>query len=48
MVYVVCSNDSPRITFDYLRHGQISFLVAVSILEECCMTSADMQRLLER
>ena len=27
----------------FVRQGQISVLVAVAILEECCMTSADMQ-----
>ena len=28
---------------DLLRHGQICVLVAVAILEECCMASTDMQ-----
>ena len=27
----------------FLQHGQICVLVAVAILEECCMASADMQ-----
>ena len=28
-------------TFDFLWHCQISVLIAVAILEECCMASAD-------
>ena len=40
-IYQVCSNDNPRMTFDFLRHCRISVLVAVAILEECCMASAD-------
>ena len=42
-VCTVCSNDDPRKTFDILRYGQICILVAVAILKECCMASADMQ-----
>ena len=45
-VYQVCSNDDPRLTFDlFLRNSQICVLVAVAILEECCMASAAMQLL---
>ena len=29
--------------FDFLRHSQISVLVAVAILQECCMASVDKQ-----
>ena len=38
MTYQVCSNDDPRMTCDLF-----SVLVAVAILEECCMASAVMQ-----
>ena len=34
---------SLRVTYDLLPQGQIYVLVAVAILEECCMVSADMQ-----
>ena len=36
-------NDEARMTFDLLIYGQICVLVAVAILEECCMAFADMQ-----
>ena len=32
-------------TFDFLRHCQITVRVGVARLEECCMASADMLRL---
>ena len=32
----------------FLPHGQISVLIAVAILEECCMASAAMADLLRR
>ena len=31
--------------FFFLRLGQFSALVTMAIMEECCMTYADMQRL---
>ena len=41
-VYQVCSNDDPRMTFEsILQHSQISALVAVAILVEFFMASAD-------
>ena len=39
-VYQVCWNDD---LWPFLRHCQISVLVAMVILEVCCMASADMQ-----
>ena len=32
-------------TFDFLWYGHICALVAVAILEECCMAFANMQKL---
>ena len=42
-VYQVCSDDDTRMTFDFLRYDQICVLVAVAVLEECCMAFADTQ-----
>ena len=39
----VCSNDDPRMTSVLFTAQSISVLVAVAILEEFCMASADMQ-----
>ena len=42
-VYQIYSNEEPRWDLTFSRHGKICVLVAVAILEECCMASTDMQ-----
>ena len=43
IVYQVCPNGESRMTLTFLWFGQICVLVAVAVLEECCMAFANMQ-----
>ena len=42
-VYLICSNDESRMTFDHFMIWSNCVPVAVAVLEDCCMAFANMQ-----